>query len=116
MKKITKFVSWLTSGLIFMAVTVKNPAPGLFSDLFGDSPEIKNIIPQIISIVLGFAGLVAIAYVILGGFQLVTSRGSSEQAEKGRKTLTNAIIGLVIIILSYVIVSIVTNAAFGNVG
>src|ERR1051326_9483449 len=55
------------------------------------------------------AGAVAVLFVIIGGYQYMTSGGNEESAEKGRKTVTNAIIGVVIIILSYVIVNAVVN-------
>ena len=92
---------------------VCNPAPGLFSTAFGT--DFKSILANLIKVLLGFAGLVAMAYIVMGGYQMATSGGNSDSAEKGKKTLTNAIIGLVIIILSYVIITVVVNAAFGKV-
>jgi hypothetical protein len=92
---------------------VCNPAPGLFTEKFGT--DFKSILTNALTLILGLAGLVAVAYIIIGGYQIAMSRGNEDAAKIGRKTLTNAIIGLVIIILSYVIVSIVVNAAFGNV-
>lgn len=55
------------------------------------------------------AGVVAILFIMLGGFWYLTSAGNEETAEKGQKTLTNAIIGLVVIILAATIVRIVAN-------
>jgi threonine synthase len=43
----------------------------------------------------------------------ITSAGNEETAEKGRKTAVNAIIGIVIIILAYVIVNVVANLVGG---
>lgn len=101
------------------ASLVCNPAQNLFSTAFcgpsGVNCSVEEILGSIIRLLLGLAGLVALAYIILGGYQIATARGNTQQADSGRKTLTNAIIGLVIIILSYVIVTIVVNAAFGNV-
>ena len=45
----------------------------------------------------------------IGGFWYITSAGNEETAEKGRATAINAIIGIIIIILSYVIISVVSN-------
>jgi len=59
---------------------------------------------------LEVAGLIAVAFIIYGGFRYITSAGNEEAAESGKNTLTNAIIGLVIIILSYVIVAVLINA------
>ncbi|MBX4205162.1 MAG: pilin [Candidatus Doudnabacteria bacterium] len=99
--------------LPLLAVTVPNPDQDLFSVKFGT--DFRSIITGVLELALGFAGLIAVAYIILGGYQIATARGNEEMAKNGRKTLTNAIIGLVIIIMAYVIVAVVVNAAFGNV-
>jgi hypothetical protein len=64
---------------------------------------------KIISILLYFAGIVAVIMAIIGGYQVMTAAGNETQATNGRKTLTNAIIGLVIVILSYIIIQAVIN-------
>lgn len=69
---------------------------------------------MIIQFLLLIVGLVAIAFIIYGGFQFITSRGDEEQATAGKRTLTNAIIGLVIVILSYIIVAVIVNALKGS--
>lgn len=94
--------------LPFLAITIANPAPSLFSVSLGT--DFKTIIANVIRLVLGFSGLIALGFIILGGYQLVIARGSEEMAEKGKKTLTNAIIGLSIILLSYIILTIVVKA------
>jgi hypothetical protein len=58
---------------------------------------------------MALAGTVTIVFLMVGGFFYVTSAGNEEQAEKGRKILINAVIGLVVIILSTAIVRILAN-------
>lgn len=87
------------------AVEVSNPAPGFFVN-FGNN-SFQNVMVQIINILLGLAGLVALLYLIIGGFQYIMSGGNEDQAKIGRKRALNAIVGLIIIILSYTIVSVV---------
>lgn len=54
------------------------------------------------------AGPLAVLMIIVAGLWLATSRGdSSGQIEEGRKKLTYAIAGLLVIIVSYVIVQTV---------
>jgi glucose uptake protein GlcU len=118
MKPILKQIFIPILFIVFTAVTVNNPAPGFFTTSIcgGGSCTFKNILNTIIPIILGFSGLIAMVYIIVGGYQIATAAGNEETVKNGRKTLTNAIIGLVIIILSYVIVTIVVNGAFGNFG
>lgn len=60
-----------------------------------------------------FAGIIAVVFIIYGGYLYITSAGNEESAEKGKNTMVNAIIGIVIIVLSYVIVNVIVNLA-GN--
>ena len=69
----------------------------------------NGLIFNLISMLLGVAGAVAIVFIIIGGFWYITSAGNEEQAEKGKNTLLNAIIGIVVIVLSYVIISVVSS-------
>ncbi|OGE94339.1 MAG: hypothetical protein A3K08_02360 [Candidatus Doudnabacteria bacterium RIFCSPLOWO2_01_41_7] len=91
---------------------VCNPAPGWFISYQDNS--VRGVITMIIQFLLLIVGLVAIAFIIYGGFQFITSRGDEEQATAGKRTLTNAIIGLVIVILSYIIVAVIVNALKGS--
>lgn len=68
-----------------------------------------SAISWITNMALGFAGVIAVVFIIVGGYMYLTSAGNDEAAEKGRKVLTNAIIGLIIIILSATIIRIVVN-------
>lgn len=58
---------------------------------------------------LEVAGAIAVLFVIIGGFWYITSAGNEEQAEKGQKTVTNAIIGVIVVVLSYVIITVIAN-------
>lgn len=69
----------------------------------------QEIIVNVINYILGFAAFVAIGVIIYGGYQYMTSLGDPTKIEKGKKTLINAIIGLVIIILAFIIVQTVVN-------
>lgn len=86
-----------------------NVLPGTGNETLGG--EILGYIMLFLQII----GLIAVAVVMWGGFQYVTSAGDPKKVELAKGRITNALIGLVIIILSYVIVNVVTNAAFGQV-
>ena len=46
---------------------------------------------------------------IVGGIQILTAYGNEEKVSAGKKTMTYAIVGLLIAILSYAIVSIISG-------
>lgn len=75
----------------------------------GAGATLTGLITTVINWLLALAGLIAILFLVIGGFWYITSAGNEETAEKGKNTAINAIIGLVIIILSYVIVNVVAN-------
>jgi len=70
----------------------------------------KELIIKILNVLLTVAGLIAVLFIIIGGFQYILSGANEELAERGKKTLQNAIIGIVIIILAYVIVNVINTA------
>lgn len=60
-------------------------------------------------------GAIGVLFIIIGGFQYVIAAGNEEAIVKARKTITWAIIGVVIASLSFAIVAIVQNLLAANV-
>ncbi len=77
------------------------------------STTASGLIRAIIRYLLYFCGMIAVVFLIYGGYQYITSAGNTEKAEKGRTILVDSIIGLLIIGLSYVIVTVVVNLIQG---
>ncbi len=78
----------------------------LFPTHFCDVGEATR---AIVNVLLGLISLAAVIFIILGGYKYVTSQGNNEAATAGRKTMTNAVIGLVIAVLAYTVVAVVSN-------
>jgi preprotein translocase subunit YajC len=70
---------------------------------------VEDLVSGAIDLLLVASGTITVLFIMLGGFWYLTSAGNEEQAEKGQKTLTYAVIGLVVIIMSFVIVRIVAG-------
>jgi cytochrome bd-type quinol oxidase subunit 2 len=68
-----------------------------------------SLLIQVIKILLTISGVIAVLFIVIGGFWYITANGNEEQSKKGRKAITAAIIGMVIIILAYAIITIVTK-------
>ncbi|MBN1494236.1 hypothetical protein JW911_00690 [Candidatus Peregrinibacteria bacterium] len=60
----------------------------------------------LIQFIIGIAGLIAVLFLVLGGYQYVIS-GLGQDKEKGKKTITNALIGLVVVLVAWVVVNVV---------
>lgn len=68
-----------------------------------------SLLILVINYLLAISATVTILFLMVGGFWYVTAAGNEEQSEKGRKIITNAVIGLVVIVMSYAIVRIVNS-------
>jgi hypothetical protein len=86
----------------------RDPNPG-GTGLPSDT-KLSEFILNIINIALGVAGLVAVLFLIIGGFRYITAAGNEEAGEQAKKIILNAIIGIVVIILSFVIVRVIGQA------
>ncbi len=73
------------------------------------SDSLVDLLTKVIKFLLTFAGIIAVGVLVIGGFWYITSAGNEEQAEKGQKAITNAIIGLVVVVLAYTIVAIISS-------
>ncbi len=70
---------------------------------------IPFIIQNLIFWLLVFAGTVALILVIIAGIKFITSGGDAKQAEGARKTLTFAILGLILIMFSFAILRFIAQ-------
>ncbi len=76
------------------------------NSLFGTGGIFSVIADTLIFIV----GAVAVIMLIIGGLRYVISQGSKEGVESAKNTILYSIIGIIVAILAYAIVSFVTGA------
>jgi len=84
------------------------------------SGDPRTMIARIISIILGFLGVIALTLIIYAGFLWMTSGGEEEKIRRAKDILKNAAIGLVIIFsawaLTNFIISRLHSASVGTDG
>ncbi len=80
-----------------------------------DVPFIKKIFDYIRAI-LGFLAIIFIALMIYAGYLWLTAGGNDEQASKARRVISAAIIGIAIILFSYMITIFVFRGALNAAG
>lgn len=83
-----------TNGLIWW------PGASLESVIQGKGADLVNIF-------VGFSVLVAVILIVVAGYLFITSAGDPEKVEKAQKTITAAIVGMIIVFLARVIVGFV---------
>ena len=73
----------------------------------GLSNFIWRVVLNILDMVLQLVGYVAVGFILYGGFTMIISSGAPEVMAKGRKTVLDAVIGLIISIASVGIINLV---------
>ena len=87
-----------------LAQVVRPPIQG--SEVINNVATIKGfewIFNNIVASILGFAGIALFIMLVIGGFKYLISGGNPESVASAQKTITYAIIGLIIIALSFLI-------------
>lgn len=72
----------------------------------GRSGDLGGIITALLPYVFSLAGIGLLVYLILGGLSLMTAKGDPKAIQSAQAKITNALIGFVIIIISYVVVQL----------
>ncbi len=67
------------------------------------------LLPGITKTVIAAAAGLAFLFIIIGGIQILTAYGEEEKITGAKKTITYAIVGLLVAMLSYAIVTIISN-------
>ena len=108
MKKFDKINMAFSSALLLIPGVSLAIEEGI-KPIDGGTWTVAEILERVTNWILGFTGLVAIMFLVYGGLQYIISAGNKDKAEAAKKTILYAVIGLVVVALSYVIVSFVTS-------
>lgn len=99
----------LTPVLVGAQFQVPDPGgTGLGGGITGEQ-TLTGFILRVINIALALAGLIAVLFLIIGGFRYITAGGNEDAASSAKKIILNAVIGIIVIILSFVIVRVVST-------
>lgn len=72
--------------------------------------DVGKILLAVSEILLRLGGLIAVGFVIYGGFRFILSQGEPDKATSARHTIINAVVGLIITILAATIVSFIAGS------
>lgn len=87
-----------------------NVANAAFSNIGFSRKDPREIVANIIQILLGFLGTIAVVLIIYAGFLWMTAGGKPDNTKKAKDIMSAAVTGLVIILISYGITLFVTQA------
>lgn len=77
---------------------------------FGEPRSLGEIVGALIGVFLSFLGVIFFILILYGGFTWMTSGGNEQKILKAKRILTQAVIGIIIVISAYSITSFVFHA------
>jgi len=69
--------------------------------------SVPQIVGNVIKVILGVSGTVALIFIIWGGIQWMVSKGAQDKIASARKLMTSGMIGIAIIAAAYAITDFV---------
>jgi len=69
----------------------------------GNISSLSDAFGLVINVILGVGVALTIIFLILGGIQYITSKGDQKAAQDARTSLTNAVIGFIVVIGAFTI-------------
>lgn len=70
-------------------------------------PNLASVVTNALTYLFPITGFILLGYLLWGGFDYLTSLGDPKKAELGKQKITNALIGVVIIFVSFWLVQVI---------
>jgi hypothetical protein len=99
----------LTPMLVVKAQTTDDP----FGITYGNSingltsADPRVVAKNLIQVILGFLGIIAVVIILLGGFKWMTAAGNEDKVGEAKKIIVAGVIGLIIILGAWAIANFV---------
>jgi len=75
----------------------------------GTPANVKDLVVEVIKIILSFIGLIMTVVIIWAGFRWMTAGGDEKKVETAKSQLTAAVIGIIIILAAWMITYFVVD-------
>lgn len=114
-RMLDRAVAAVLSGLPLLAQAQGGGLAGVAPPTGTAQGDLPQVILRIINYVLAIVGVIALAYLVYGGFMYITSAGNEEKVEAAKTIIVNAVIGIVVIGVAAAIVNFVIRGVGGAV-
>lgn len=91
-------------------IDVGSAIPGIYQTTAGFGPFVSNVL----RLIFVLAGVWAFINVIMGGFQFMSAGGDSKAISAAWSKIWQSLLGLVIVVASFAIISIASLIIFGR--
>ncbi len=118
MTKFKSFFYGLSAGVLALPAMVgaqfEIPDPGLVGTPTGGTRGIVGLLTTIMQWLLSLVGIFAVIAFVIAGLMYLTSAGSEEQADRAKKAMIYAVIGIVVALLGLIVLNAVNNMLSGR--
>jgi amino acid transporter len=105
--RIIKLITFLLLIFLFpVPALAQSGAVGVINEPNGFSLDPDNLLNQLVGILIAIAGLLFFFMLLFGGIRYMVAGGDPKNAESARKIITNALIGLLIVVGAYLITTV----------
>lgn len=111
MKKIQTAIFFLllsapfqTFAAVYKGLSGQQGAEGALSivgDKAGNKTDLPTMIGNLINVLLGSLGIVFVLLIVFAGIQYMTAAGDDTKVKKAKTMLTQAVIGMIIVVAAY---------------
>lgn len=109
------FASFATQAFASSGTSVGNTCPGNgFINLCFTANQLGGVIGSFITFAFVLVGLIALVFLAWGGLKWLLSQGEKQAVEEARNHIIAAVVGLIVIFLSYLIVNVVLGFVTGG--
>jgi hypothetical protein len=107
-KKLLVIPQVIYSFFFTSALFADNRITGWIEDVDeGVGSELGDWLPRVLNFAIGLAALICVAVLIGSGYMYITAAGDEEKVRKAGKSITYAVVGLVVCVVSVILVEFV---------
>ena len=77
--------------------------------------DLPTYVGNVLEFMIPLIGMVSFIMILTGGFKILTSGGDSKGLEGGKQTITLAIVGIALAVISWLVLVIIKNVTGVNV-
>lgn len=118
-KKLSSIISKVSaSASIFLltqtAISAKTPSEWLSGIKFvKQGSDVEGVVFKLVNYMIGAAALLAVIFLVVAGFMYITANGDEQKIGKATKTLTFALVGLIVCFIAVLLVNFVLKQFLG---
>jgi hypothetical protein len=77
--------------------------------------DLPTYVGNVLEFMIPLIGMISFIMILTGGFKILTSGGDSKGLEGGKQTITLAVVGIALAIISWLVLVIIKNVTGVNV-